>query len=1114
MTPSALARGSLLWYWRSHLAVVLGVATAVSVLTGALVVGDSVRTSLRELALRRLGRVDLAVRTRHFFREELARAVAWDGGEAAPLVALEGTVADESGRRAFGVAVYGVDQRFWALQGVPDPLGDPSGREAVLSPALAEELGAAKGASLLLRVQAASEVPGSSLYGERDELGRTLRLSLRDVLPAMRLGEFALRASQQAVRAIFVPMRLMQRTLRQERRANTIVLAQKPRALEPSGPDALRTRLLSHVTLADLGLRLRALPAQAALSLESASALVDDAVADAARAVASGQGLIARPMLTYLANALRVGERETPYSLVTGLDDESWARALRSAKPAAGADAGSPILLTDWAANDLMSKPGDALELTYYVWEEGGQLRTERASFSVAGVVPMAAGDRDMTPDYPGITESARLAEWDPPFPVDLKKVRPKDEQYWERHRGTPKAFVPLARAQQLWRHRMGGITALRLAAGGGDLAVARDAFERELLGRIDPERRGFEIVAARREALLASRGSTDFDQYFLYFSFFLIVSALLLAGLFFRLGVEQRLQEIGLLRAVGFSPAAVLRQLLLEGAALSALGTALGLVAAAFFSAAVLEGLVRFGFDAVGTRELSLHVTPRAIAAGSLSGLTVAMLTIALTLRGLLRLEPRPLLLSAREDVLVRAQVLWRSAAVAGVALVGSLALAGAAAARRLDPVLGFFGAGMASLVALLAFARGLLRGGEGRVARGIAGLGLRSAARRPGRSLLSIALIASATFVIVAVGAFRHRPGEAAPDRKSGTGGFALVGESLLPIHYDPGTAEGRERLNLSGPDAQALRDVRFTRLRLRPGDDASCLNLYRPRSPRILGAPASFAREARFGFAATLAETAEEKENPWLLLERAEGDAAVPAIADQNSIEYALHAKLGDTLELDTPGAGRVRLRLVGALKGSLFQSELIVAESQFLRLYPSEDGYRVFLLEASPQTAAAVAGLLESRLSDAGLDLQPAAERLLRYLRVENTYIATFQMLGGLGLVLGTVGLATVILRNAAERRRELALLRAVGYRPGHLRKLMLSENVLLLLSGLGIGVLGALLATWPAAAARGAQAPVAEIATLLLAVLATGLFVSLVALAGIVKGEVLEGLRTD
>ena len=74
------------------------------------------------------------------------------------------------------------------------------------------------------------------------------------------------------------------------------------------------------------------------------------------------------------------------------------------------------------------------------------------------------------------------------------------------------------------------------------------------------------------------------------------------------------------------------------------------------------------------------------------------------------------------------------------------------------------------------------------------------------------------------------------------------------------------------------------------------------------------------------------------------------------------------------------------------------------------------------------------MLEETLSDYGFDAASTAERLASYHRVENTYLSTFQMLGGLGMLLGTLGLAAVLLRNVFERRRELALLRAVGYGP--------------------------------------------------------------------------------
>src|SRR5436309_10569316 len=98
MRPSRLVLRGLTYYWRTNLAVVLGVATAVAVLAGALVVGDSVRGSLRDLVLQRLGRTDRAVLSAEFFREALAGELEADTafrsgfGAVCPLIAVPGMV--------------------------------------------------------------------------------------------------------------------------------------------------------------------------------------------------------------------------------------------------------------------------------------------------------------------------------------------------------------------------------------------------------------------------------------------------------------------------------------------------------------------------------------------------------------------------------------------------------------------------------------------------------------------------------------------------------------------------------------------------------------------------------------------------------------------------------------------------------------------------------------------------------------------------------------------------------------------------------------------------------------------------------------------------------------
>ena len=141
-----------------------------------------------------------------------------------------------------------------------------------------------------------------------------------------------------------------------------------------------------------------------------------------------------------------------------------------------------------------------------------------------------------------------------------------------------------------------------------------------------DGERsRSFFRCDVRAESLSASRGATDFGEYFVYFSFFLVVSALLLASLFFKLGVEQRVREVGLLRAVGFGPRDVRRLFLGEGLLLAIAGSAIGVIGAIGYAALLMHGLRTWWVDAVGTTALTLHLTTQSLAAGALGGILAA---------------------------------------------------------------------------------------------------------------------------------------------------------------------------------------------------------------------------------------------------------------------------------------------------------------------------------------------------------------------------------------------------------------------------------------------------------------------------------------------------------
>ena len=1100
MRTSRLLKRGLAYYWQTNLVVVLGVATAVAVLAGALLIGASVRGSLRDLVSQRLGSTDHIVASPGFFREQLAAEL---GG--APLIALDGVVEHEpSHRRAGGVKVYGVDERFWQFNRVANaPLEN---RAAWISEGVASELGTQQGDSLLLRLEKPSNIPVESLHGRKEDPGKTIRLNVSGALPRAALGEFSLQPQQGAVRAIFVSLKFLQRELEQEQKINTILVSQQPSV------DETQALLRDKATLEDLGLKLRAL--DGSLSLESNSNLLSDSVAAAAGESARALSLRTIPYFSYLANSISAGDRSIPYSLVTAAGEDNFHRvrftsALIDSKP----QDTPPILLNEWAARELNVKPGDKISLEYYIWHEGGRLETRNADFHLFGVIKIEghAADRDLVPDYPGITESESLADWDPPFPVDLSRVRKQDEDYWDQYRTTPKAFISIAEGQRLWQTRFGNLTSIRIE-NDNKKTPDLNAYGEQLRKTLQPTSTALQVVPVRTEGLAASRGATDFGEYFLYFSFFLVVSALLLTALFFKLGIEQRLREIGTLQAIGFAASRIRNLFLAEGLLLAVIGSLLGLVGAIGYAALLMYGLRTWWVDAVGTTSLTLHITWQSLVLGAGGGIAAAVVCIFFTLRRLGRSSTRALISGSTSDTNVFREGRWYVSVFAIAAIVISVGLLLAGGLNLIPQVAGFFGGGVMLLVAGICLLSVWLRKRRGTTIRqpgwwAMSQMGFRNTTYRPARTVLCVTLIASAAFIIVAVDAFR-RSGAVAHDRKSGSGGFPFMAESLLPIVHDVNTVEGREALNLNNTNENAaLQDVRLVSLRMRPGDDASCLNLYQPRNPKIIAPPDAFLNENRFAFQNSLEKT----DNPWLLLNREFPDGAVPVIGDANSLNYVLHLKVGEDFVLDQ-GSAPVRLRIVAALADSIFQSELIMSEKNFLRLFPSEQGYRSFLIDAPHASEAAT--VLEERLSDFGFDAQSTEERLMSFHRVENTYLSTFQLLGGLGLALGTLGMAAVLLRNVLERRRELALMRAVGYNSSHFAVMVITENLLMLCLGLAVGFVCALLAIAPVLFERGGKGPNISLGLLLLAILVSGATASLVATIAALRSPLLPALRSE
>ena len=1153
MTLLTIIKRSLRYYWRPNAAVVLGVAIAGSVLVGSLLVGDSVKGSLRAFALERLGRVEYVLAARPFFREALAADLRDDPDIARPFdlsvpaIVLNATAQHASSRVVIPrVTVLGVHDDFWRLGRSAAP-GTLEGRRVVLNQSLAQDIGAEKGDAILLNVGRRGAAPLDTIFGRRSlrDTVRSMRVVVDGILPAQGIGQFSLRSDELRPRNVYISLSWLQRQLDREAQANTLLLgSMADRASRPAKAGVLEKALASSLRLEDYGLRLLPYTARGYLSLESSGFVLSQPVVDEARRAANEAGLRAGITSIYLANSLTLAResatgRAMPYSVVAGLDTGVGlplgtlpmvdGRAAPSLDP-------DDILLNAWAADDIGAEIGDVVEMAYYVSTRRGEPVTRTREFVVRGIVAMEAPalDSALVPSFEGITDADTMQEWDPPFPVDLSRIRPSDEEYWKEYRTAPKAFVSLETARSFWLadDSLGEdwVTSVWMApANVADLSKAAEALDHDLVRRLAPEKHGLRFRPVKEDALAAAKGSTDFGVLFLSMSMFLVAAAAGLVALLLRLTVERRASQAGILLATGFTPTSAARVLAGEGLILALIGVLIGAPLGVGYAWLIIHGLRTWWQGAVGPFAFSLHGNVLSLIIGSAAGLVISGAAIWWGGRDLRRTDTLRLL-AGWQALTVRP----RGTARRRARQVGVLALAVAALLLILSGRFGvlsttgaFFGGGAALLTAILAFFCWQLQTKESRASRRLMSLqrlAWRGASRNWLRSLLTVGLVGCASFIIVAVAANRRDPSRLDTRRiTSGAGGFNLMARCDLPIHVDLNTMEGRTQLGFVPENESALDGTGIVSLRMSGGDDISCLNIQRPSTPRVLGVPHQLTERGGFTFAEFVPEEDVPGESPWHLLEEAGPAAApvaaeqsivVPAFADAATARWILHAGLGDEIEVTGQRGQEVRLRLVGLLADSIFAGELLISDQQFVRHFDPDSGYRYFLIDTAPDRERGAASVLRKGLGELGFDVERTADALGRYARVQNTYLATFQTLGGLGLLLGTFGLVTVLLRGVVERRSEFAMMLALGFRRSRLVAMILAENGLLLLLGLIAGTVSALVAVAPHLVSTMADVRWPSLAAALAACLLSGLISCLVAAAASVRKELLSALRSE
>ncbi len=1039
MNISRFIRNNLIYYSQKNLLLALGVAISGAVLTGALIVGDSVEYSLNRIVDQRLGKITHVLRAgdRYFTRGLVEQVGEELQAPVASILLQEGiAVADGGALRINHVQVMGVDQAFDQMAGQDRYFSSLSGDSIILSRNLANRLNLSVGEEVLLRIQKASLIPLNAPFVSDAESVVSLRGVIKSIADEAQLGRFNLRVSQTAPFNVFMAQARLQNLMDFKEGVNLMLIR------DESGIDeaAIRTVIREQFSAKDAGLNLNSIEEVNLIEITSDRVFIDDVLTEPLKnAASSGTGV-----LTYFVNQFEAAGRTTPYSFVSTLPDH-WLRT-------------NEIIINTWLASDLQAEVGDTIRMTYFQVGPLRELSEETSGFVVKSIVPMEGrfGDKSLMPNLPGLSDAGNCRDWDTGVPITLESIRDKDEDYWDQYGGIPKAFISISGATEMWKNRFGSYTSFRYDAGETDIV----SLEKAVLAGFDPAHLGFTLEATRTMGFDAAGGGVDFSELFGGLSFFLLVAGILLTVLLFLLNLESREAQLKTLVVMGIPVKIIKRIMFVESMVVALAGSVAGLGLAILYNRLVFQALNGVWKDVVRTEMMHIQIRGVTLLTGLALSLVISIFALYFPLNRMLKRQ-----FSAHQRA-GAGRGKNRGFGRRGLALgfiVSGLAAIGLIGSQlvRMEVVNAplFFAAGGLLLLSALFFFiwyLGRLQQPSGEVLQ-LSTLSWKNALRNRTRSMSIVILFAIGAFLVISTGSNRKDLFSNSEDPASGTGGFLFYAESTVPVlqrlndpqvKYEFGLGEGYS----------------FAQFRRATGDDASCLNLNKVVNPQVLGVDPGVL-EGRYSFV-TRTDFLDE-EDPWSSLNLELPGGLIPAIADETVIKWGLGLSVGDTLHYVNSNGGTMDLLLIGGLAPSVFQGNVMISDQRFLEQFPESSGTHVFLVDGAMADTALIREEIGRGMRDLGLDMQLTAARLAEFNSVTNTYLSIFLVMGALGLLVGTFGLVVVLSRSILERRQEIALLKAVGYGRRNIRRLVVREYMILLLAGIGAGFISAIVATLPA-----------------------------------------------
>lgn len=1073
-----IAFRSLLFYRRETIYQIIVVSILGAIICGSLNTGDSVRNSLRKNLSEKLGNCDLMVSSglRYFDASMAQRFTIKSGTGSVPVLETNGYCQNfGSGETALGINIYGIDSAFFPFQGSSVPTVEKG--TALVNEKLANRLNLKTGEEIILRYNGITPMSSNTPFAPEESSEGSLVLKVAGIISARESGNFSLGTSQVLPMNIFVNIGDLNNNPYRKSMANRLLVQ-----LNPGENSAELLKILREtVNLSDIGLSVRKSSKTGEPELISDRIFIDSAfIEDIKRIIPSSY-----PVITYLVNSFTLRTLSTPYSFVSALPEKLYGKIEKD-----------KIVINRWLADDIKANPGDTLALTWFDPSTGKRLEEKSGYFILQSIVENYSkySDPSLMPEFPGISGSTSCSSWDAGVPLDLDRIRKKDEAYWDIYKGTPKAFLSYETGKRLWGNNFGPATSLRFPAEMDTSIIIN-----KLTGDINPSVTGFTISDMRIKNRNAASGGVDFGMLFLSLSFFILVSGVILLILALSLFLDSRKNEIRTYHALGFRNRRITALIFYETFMITVLGAFVGSFLGYLVNILIISGLNGVWTGAVQTNTLSPGFRVLPLLSGFIATLIISAILIWSKLKSFFKKQTFITRVSDGYSLKKKSFALLLTFFILSLA-----ALLLSALLSNYSTILAFAGGALLFVSLVLAvYNFFFMRKGK------VSDYSQLYYSFYPSKAVTPVLFLAAGIFAVIITGANRQTASEKMSAPESGTGGYLLWAETAIPVNHDLNSKKGKAEFGL---DNEGFEQIDFVQAKKLIGDDASCLNITHVTSPPILGIdPVSFINKGSFSFSTRIKTW--KKKNPWSMLLEAPGINTVYGIADQTVLQWGLKVKTGDTLKYVSENGQTLNIIICAGLKSSVFQGNLVIGLAPFEKYFPSVDGSSIFLIDGDSNSSRLFKETLEERLSGYGIDVEPSADKLVSFFEVTNTYLVVFMMMGALGMILGVAGLGFVLLGNFNSRKREFALMLASGYTIKRIRKLLLKDHFFILGLGTIIGSISAIFATWPSVLS-GANMPWQLFIAMLVLIFAIGFLALSVSVSLVKRKTIITYLRRE